>query len=103
MKNIWIFSFLIIIALISGCASAPAPRPELEGLGSLDQNLSRIYVSAGELGGRKLWSVNQVGPFFINDKKVGSTAKNEYSVVDLLPGTYEIYCTQEKPDKKTIQ
>ena len=59
-----------------------------------------MYISAGEIAGYKLWSVNQVGPVFINDEMVGSTAKDEHFVVDLYPGTYQVYCSQENPDEQ---
>lgn len=92
--------FSIVMVVTSGCASAPNPRPELDGLVELDKGMSRIYISAGELGGNKLWSVNQVGPVYLNNKKLGSTAKDEHFVVDINPGTYEFYCSQEIPDEK---
>jgi len=100
MKKVMLLTFSVAMAIILGCAATPQSRPKLETLSKLKKGLSRIYISAGELGGNKLWSVNQVGPVFINEKETGSTAKDEHFVVDLDPGTYQFYCSQENPDKK---
>jgi hypothetical protein len=82
-----------------GCAASPVKRSEYESLPPLDSGWSRIYITAGTMSGVKLWSVHQVGPVFFNDQDIGTTAKNEYLTVDLLPGTYDAYCTPEQPDK----
>lgn len=62
-----------------------------------------MYVTAGVWGDIKLRFVNQVGPVFINNQLVGTTAKDEHFAVDLLPGTYEVYCTPAEPDKNFIE
>jgi len=88
---------------LSGCASRPATRVEYSGLPSLENGWSRVYLSAGVMSGVKLWSVHQVGPVFINDQRVGSNAKDEHTIVDLHPGTYEVYCTPEEPEKNLTE
>jgi hypothetical protein len=98
-----LFAMAIIVLFLSGCMTSPPVRSEYVGLPALDSGWSRIYVTAGKLGGGRLWSVNQVGPVFINNENVGSTAKDEYIAVDLLPGTYDAYCTPEQPDKNFIE
>jgi Protein of unknown function (DUF2846) len=95
-----IVSVVVLSALVlSGCASRPVTRAEYSGLPPLESGWSRVYLSAGKMSGIKLWSVHQVGPVYINNQQVGNTAKDEHSVVDVLPGTYETYCAPEQPDK----
>jgi len=91
--------------LVTGCASRPAMRAEYVDLPPLESGWSRMYVSAGigSMSGVKLWSVHQVGPVFINNQRVGATAKDEHLAVDLLPGTYEAYCTPEQPGKNFME
>lgn len=55
------------------------------------------------MSGIKLWSVHQVGPVYINNQRVGSTAKDEHSIVDVLPGTHEAYCAPEEPEKNLAE
>ena len=102
MKRRSLAAILIVLSMI-GCAARPAQRPEYTRLPPLESGWSRMYVSAGKMAGVKLWSLHQVGPVFINDQEVGSTAKDEHFVVDLLHGTYEAYCTPEQPDKNLIE
>ena len=90
---------VLIVLAASGCAPQPAMRPQVSALTPLDSGLSRVYIRAGVMRGVKLWSVHQVGPVFINGHDVGSTAKDEYFVVDLPPGTYETSCQPEQPYK----
>jgi len=93
-----IFSFLVL----SGCASAPQGRPELNSLPTLESGLGRIFVSGGSICTSfcvKLWTEGQVGPVFINGKRIWTFAKNEYVAIDLLPGVYEIYWVPNKNDK----
>lgn len=99
------FCALTIIAFVAaGCAARPEQRPLYkEGLPPLEEGWSRVYISAGSMSGVKLWSVHQVGPVYINDQQVGSTAKNEHFVVDLMPGTYEAHCTPEEPYKNYVE
>ena len=87
-------SFILI-----GCASRPAPRETFSALPPLEQGWARLYVSAGLQNGVRLWSVHQVGPVYINNQRVGSTAKDEHFVLDLSPGSYEAYCTPQDPVK----
>jgi len=98
---------LLIITLtvtsLLGCAPRPAVRAEFTALPSLEKGFGRMYISAGTMSGVDLWSDHQVGPVFINQKNVGSTAKDEHIAVDLLAGTYEVYCTQNKPEKNLIE
>jgi hypothetical protein len=89
-----------ILPLLNGCVSSPTPRNELVNLPQLDALMSRVYVTAGTgTAGIKLWSIHQVGPVFFNDLHIGDTAKNEYIVVDLQPGTYETSCAPSDPEK----
>ena len=102
MKSRSFVAILIVLSMI-GCADRLAQRAEYTGLPPLESGWSRMYVSAGRMAGVKLWSVHQVGPVFIDDQEVGSTAKDEHFVVDVLPGTYEAYCTPEQPDKNLVE
>ena len=102
LKRLTCALLLVSTVLEVGCAASPAKRPEYVSLPPLDAGWSRVYFGAGTMGGLKLWSVHQVGPVFINNQLVGSTAKNEYFAVDLLPGTYEGYCVPEQPEKNFI-
>lgn len=97
-----LIALLIISMFISACAPQPAVRSEYTALPGLQKGMSRIFVSAGKTSGVRLWSVHQVGPVYINNRQVGSTAKDEYIAVDLRPGTYEVYCSPEKPEKNKI-
>lgn len=98
---------LIVLALTSlsmiGCTHKPAPRQEISNLPSLGYGYSRLYFSAGEMGGIKLRNVDQIGPVFLDGKQVSSIAKDEHSVVDIKPGAHELYCTPEKPEKNYIE
>jgi len=98
-----LFSAVTIALVLSGCASRPAIRAEFVGLPSLESGWSRMYLSAGIMSGVKLWSVHQVGPVFVNNQRVGTNAKDEHLVVDVLPGAYEVYCTPEEPEKNFIE
>lgn len=102
MKRSLFVVALTFLALI-GCAQKPAPRSEISNLPSLEQGYSRLYFSAGEMGGVKMWSVNHVGPVFLDGKQVSSTAKNEHTVVDVKPGAHEIYCIPGAPEKNYIE
>lgn len=93
----------IIVQILTGCAARPAIRQEHVGLPPLESSWSRMYVSAGFMNGIKLWSVHQVGPVFVNNELVGTTAEDEHLAIDLPPGTYEAYCTPEQPYKNFIE
>lgn len=99
-KTIQVFLF---ISLLTSCAASPPVRNELTTLPSLSKGSGRILIDAGKMNGIKLWSVHQVGPVFLNEKDIGSTAKNEYIAVDVNPGTYEAHCTQAEPVKNFIK
>jgi len=92
------YLILLLLIVISGCASAPQTTrlPQAEPP-PLEDGWGRMFVTAGIAGGVQLWSKHQVGPFLINDKEVGSTAKGEYLLVDLRPGIYKATCTQHEP------
>jgi len=96
------YLILLLFIVISGCASVPQTTrlPQAEAP-SLEDGWGRVYVTAGISNGIQLWSKHQVGPFLINDKEVGSTAKGEYLLVDLRPGTYKATCTQHEPFNTT--
>ena len=99
MKRV-LFTVVALVLLAVGCAPRPAMRSEYTDLPQLEDGWSRIHVTAGKMSFARLWSTGQVGPFFINDQQVGSTAKDEHFIVDLLPGTYEVHCTTQEPQKK---
>ena len=96
------FLISLLLIVISGCASVPQTTrlPQAEPP-PLEDGWGRVYVTAGISNGVQLWSKHQVGPFLINDKEVGSTAKDEYILVDLRPGIYEATCTQHDPFNTT--
>ena len=98
MKRLILAAMLIAVAL-SGCVTRPVARAEYSGVPPLESGWSRVYLSAGKMNGIKLWSVEQVGPVYINGQLVGNSAKDEHLIVDVLPGTYEAYCSPEAPDK----
>lgn len=94
---------MLFVSLLTSCAASPPIRNELATLPGLSKGWGRILVDAGKMNGIKLWSVHQVGPVYLDGKNIGSTAKNEYIAVDVKPGTYEAYCTQDEPQKNYIK
>ena len=87
---------LLLGLILTGCASAPEKRPEYTALPALENGYGRIYVGGGKLYnwanvGFPLWSVDHLGPLFINEKRVWTTGRNEHIAIDLLPGVYEVY------------
>ena len=92
-----------IVVLLTACASRPPARTEFSQLPQLDAANSRLYISAGTIIGVRLWSVKQVGPVYINAKRVGQTAKDEHFVIDLAPGTYELSCEPLEPEKNLVE
>jgi hypothetical protein len=99
MRKILLAGVALSALILNGCASRPVTRAEYSGLPPLENGRSRLFFSAGKMSGVKLWSVHQVGPIYINNQRVGSDAKDEHFVVDVLPGTYEAYCTPDEPEK----
>ena len=100
MKRL-ILAAVLVPFFILGCAGTPAPRPALEGgITPLKEGYSRLVVTAGELKGNKLRTLLHVGPVIINGQSVGTTAKDEHFIVDVIPGSYEIQCTTVEIDKK---
>lgn len=99
MSRILLTAVALSSLILSSCATRPVTRSVYSGLPPLENGWTRVYLSAGKMSGIKLWSVHQVGPVYINNQRVGSTAKDEHSIVDVLPGTYEAYCAPEEPDK----
>lgn len=87
-----IITISAIALLATGCASKPEPRSAYQSLPELEEGFSRVLITAGDQNGTNLWSVHQVGPVFIDGKRVGQTADNETIVVDIRPGTYKAYC-----------
>ena len=90
---------LLVVLVLSGCSSIAPPRPEYTSIPPLERNLSRIFITAGQIAGKDLKLRTNTGPVYINDQKVGSTAYKEYFAVDLLPGSYEIYWVPDEPFK----
>jgi hypothetical protein len=94
--------FPVVVLVLSGCASVPPPRSEVSNIPVLDNGYARIYLTAGTF----VSAINrgaerdyETGPVFVNGKQIGSTAKHEYVVLDLLPGTYEANWVPSKPNK----
>ncbi len=91
---------LLIVALImAGCASAPVPRPVLTDIPPLENGLSRVKITSGKLSWARLWTTEQLGPVFVNGQSVWDAAKDEYAIIDLSPGTYDLSWTPRASDK----
>ncbi|MBC8473148.1 MAG: hypothetical protein H8D56_27125 [Planctomycetes bacterium] len=103
MKRVFLFMFAAFIVpsiLLTGCASRPVPRPMYTNdVPPLENGWSRLKITSGKMSWARLWAVGQVGPVFVNDQQVWSSAKDEYIIIDLLPGTYELSWTPGNPDK----
>lgn len=88
--------------LLVGCASRPEPREAINPLPTVENGWGRLYFTAGKYQHSFQVDVKlkeHVGPIFINNQNIGSTAYREYIAVDLPPGSYEAYCTPEEPLK----
>jgi len=91
--------FTIALILV-GCASLPAPRPKYsDNVPLLESGMSRLKITSGKMSWVRLKAAGQVGPVFINDRQVWSSAIDEYIIVDLLPGVYEFSWTPAEPYK----
>jgi hypothetical protein len=90
---------LAVVLILAGCASRPLPRPAFTDIPRLENGLSRLYVSAGKMDWANLWTVDQIGPFFINNQRISTPAEGEHLIIDLLPGTYELSWIPNKSDK----
>lgn len=106
MRNaIKIAGIAVFISLIVGCASKPPVRPSYtEAVPTLEKGWVRLNFFAGNYveDGQRLFplsKVHHVGPVYINNEEVGRIAENEYVMVDLKPGTYEMSCSPQEPDK----
>lgn len=92
----------LLLTLLVGCASRPEPRQAINPLPTVENGWGRLYFTAGKYQHSfqvDLKLKEHVGPIFINNQNVGSTAYREYIAVDLQPGSYEAYCTPEEPLK----
>lgn len=94
--------FPICAILLSACAAKPPPRPEISNIPPPNTEYGRLYISSGWMGGFRLSYANHVGPVYINGKMVGKTAKDEYFVVDITPGKYELSCEPSEPEKNRV-
>lgn len=93
-------AILAIVLILVGCASRPTPRPMYsDTVPTLENGWSRLKITSGKFSWARLWAVGQVGPVFINGQQIWSSAKDEYIIIDLLPGTYELSWTPGNPDK----
>lgn len=93
---------VLLLMLLAGCASRPEPRQSITPLPTVESGWGRLYFTAGKYQHSfqvDLKLKEHVGPIFINNQNVGSTAYREYIAVDLQPGSYEAYCTPEEPLK----
>jgi len=91
------------VSSLVACASKPTPRSEISGAPAGSADLARLYVHAGKTPrGVRNWSDNQVGPVYINDIKVTSTAKDEHIIVDIEPGDYHLHCDTNNPGIKRL-
>lgn len=94
-----LLAIIVIAVILVGCASRPAPRPMyIADVPLLERGMSRLKITSGKWMWTRLWAVGQVGPVFINDRQIWSSAIDEYIIVDLLPGIYEISWTPGDPD-----
>lgn len=92
----------LLLMLLVGCASRPEPRQAITPLPTVESGWGRLYFTAGKYQHSfqvDLKLKEHVGPIFINNQNVGSTAYREYIAVDLQPGSYEAYCAPEEPLK----
>jgi hypothetical protein len=83
----------ITLAFLTSCASHPAPRPAYTDIPPLKNGWSRVKITSGKYDWARLWTTEQLGPVFINDQPVWDAAKDEYIIIDLLPGSYELSWT----------
>ena len=89
-----LLAILAIALTLVGCASAPTPRPiYASAVPPLESGSSRLKITSGKWNWTRLWAVGQVGPVFINDQQIWLAAKDEYIIVDLSPGIYELSWT----------
>jgi len=90
----------LVAFVISSCASMPAPREALvTELPPLNDSHARVYFNSGKYGLITMKFETQVGPVLLDDIEIGTTAKDEYFVVDLMPGTQTVKCTPKTPNK----
>lgn len=95
-----ILSIFAIALILVGCASRPAPRPMYSGnVPPLESGMSRLKITSGKLSWVRLKGAALNGPVFINDRQVWTSEIDEYIIVDLLPGVYELSWTPGEPDK----
>lgn len=95
-----LFAIFIVGLILFGCASRPAPRPIYSGnVPPLESGMSRLKITSGKASWVRLKGAAQVGPVFINDRQIWSAAIDEYIIVDLLPGVYELSWTPAEPYK----
>jgi len=93
----------LCLLLLTSCASKPLARPAIDSAPASKANLARLYIHAGKSGiGVRNWSDNQVGPVYINDIRVTSTAKDEHFIVDIEPGDYQLHCDTNKRGIKRL-
>ena len=109
LKSALALTCVAAAALMMGCAPQATAVPtanlyaqQYAGPPVLQRGWSRVYISAGTAAGEKLASARQIEPVFINGKRVGQVAKDEYFVVDIQPGTYEAYCAPEASEKTQV-
>jgi hypothetical protein len=90
-----------IASLLAACITQPPARQAIATLPPLDADYSRVFIGAGMHRGDTQTTaqsnVREVGPVYFNGRLVGSTGQNEYFVVDVKPGTYEVYCSPLEP------
>jgi hypothetical protein len=89
----------ITLAFLTGCASKPMPRLAYTDIPPLKSGWSRVKITSGKHGWARLWTTEQLGPVFINDQPVWDAAKDEYIVIDLLPGSYKLSWTPRASEK----
>ena len=97
--------------LMGGCAQQQPQRVNVVPLFDLEiahapaqpRGWGRMYISAGTAAGEQLAATRQVGPVFINQQRVGAVGKDEYFIVDLLPGTYEAHCGPQNAGNTQVE
>ena len=94
-----LLTILTIALILVGCASHPVPRPAYTDIPPLENGWSRVKITSGKYDWARLWTTEQLGPVFINDQPVWDAAKDEYIIIDLLPGSYELSWTPRESAK----
>jgi len=91
--NLGFVEIVFVLVFLAGCVSKVPPRESLTTeMPQINKGEGRIYFCLGKTNfGTKEIEYNIAGDLFINNQKIGYLNKDEYIVVDLLAGSYEVY------------